>query len=375
MMSTPNRRLRPGRVWSRRARLGVACLGLVALVAAGCSSASESSPNQGKPVNAKDLVLVQAIRSLSNPYHAEWAKGGEMFAASVGLPVQTLTDGGDSQQQLNQIKSVLSSGKTVVLNADPNTTSDTQAIVRAVQDAGGFVVTQWNKPDGLTPEQVGNSWVAHIGFDGNTGGYQTAKALFAGMNNTGGIIALQGILDDVPAKERFAGLQKALAETPGVQLLDQQTAHWTRNEAFQVTQTLLAKHAGQVRGVWAANDDMALGAIQALRAVGLVGKVPIVGASDAVPEALQDIQAGNTGYLATVSTDAYWQGGAGLALAYAAATGKFDVATAPPASRSFYGKEFLVTKANVADFLKTPTAADLAPDFANPQARNVGPLQ
>jgi ribose transport system substrate-binding protein len=375
MMSTPNRRVRPGRVWSRRARLGVACLGLVALAAAGCSSASESSPNQGKPVNAKDLVLVQSIRSLSNPYHAEWAKGGEMFAASVGMPVQTLTNEGDSQQQLNQIKSVLSSGKTVVLNADPNTTSDTQAIVRAVQDAGGFVVTQWNKPGELTPAQVGNSWVAHIGFDGNTGGYQTAKALFAGMNNTGGIIALQGILDDVPAKERFAGLQKALSETPGVQLLDQQTAHWTRNEAFQVTQTLLAKHAGQVKGVWAANDDMALGAIEALRAVGLAGKVPIVGASDAVPEALQDIQAGNTGYLATVSTDAYWQGGAGLALAYQAATGKFDVATAPPASRSFYGKEFLVTKANVADFLKTPTPTDLAPDFANPQARNVGPLQ
>jgi ribose transport system substrate-binding protein len=373
-MSTPNRRPRPGRVWSRRARVGVACLGL-ALALAGCSSASESSPNQGKPVNAKDLVLVQAIRSLSNPYHAEWAKGGEMFAASVGLPVQTLTDEGDSQQQLNQIKSVLAGGKTVVLNADPNTTSDTQAIVRAVQDAGGFVVTQWNKPDGLTPEQVGNSWVAHIGFDGNTGGYQTAKALFAAMHNTGGIIALQGILDDVPAKERFAGLNKALSETPGVQLLDQQTAHWTRNEAFQVTQTLLAKHAGQVKGVWAANDDMALGAIEALRAVGLVGKVPIVGASDAVPEALQDIQAGNSGYVATVSTDAYWQGGAGLALAYAAATGKFDVAKAPPASRSFYGKEFLVTKANVADFLKTPTATDLAPDFANPQARNVGPLQ
>jgi len=353
----------------------VACLGLVALVAAGCSSASESSPNQGKPVNAKDLVLVQAIRSLSNPYHAEWAKGGEMFAASVGLPVQTLTDGGDSQQQLNQIKSVLSSGKTVVLNADPNTTSDTQAIVRAAQDAGGFVVTQWNKPGGLTPEQVGNSWVAHIGFDGNTGGYQTAKALFAGMNNTGGIIALQGILDDVPAKERFAGLQKAISETPGVQLLDQQTAHWTRNEAFQVTQTLLAKHAGQVKGVWAANDDMALGAIEALRGVGLAGKVPIVGASDAVPEALGDIQAGNTGYVATVSTDAYWQGGAGLALAYQAATGKYNVAAASPANRSFYGKEFLVTKQNVADFLKTPSPADLAPDFANPLGRNVGPLQ
>jgi ribose transport system substrate-binding protein len=375
MMSTPTRRSRLRYRWSRRYRVGLACVGLVGLLATGCSSASQDSASQQRPANPKDLVLVQAIRSLSNPYHAEWAKGGEMFAASVGMPVQTLTDEGDSQRQLTQIKQVLASGKTVVLNADPNTTSDTQAIVRAVQDAGGFVVTQWNKPDGLTPAQVGNSWVAHIGFDGNTGGYQTAKALFTAMNNTGGIIALQGILDDVPAKERFAGLQKAIAETPGVQLLDQQTAHWTRNEAFQVTQTLLAKHAGQVKGVWAANDDMALGAIEALRGVGLAGKVPIVGASDAVPEALGDIQAGNTGYVATVSTDAYWQGGAGLALAYQAATGKYNVAAASPANRSFYGKEFLVTKQNVADFLKTPSPADLAPDFANPLGRNVGPLQ
>jgi len=374
-MSTPNRRSRLSRPWARRSRLGVAGLALLGLLAAGCSSASQDSASQNRPAGPQNLVLVQAIRSLSNPYHAEWAKGGEMFAASVGLPLQTLTDEGDSQLQLNQIKQVLASGKTVVLNADPNTTSDTQAIVRAVQDAGGFVVTQWNKPSELTPAQVGNSWVAHIGFDGNTGGYQTAKALFAAMNNSGGIIALQGILDDVPAKERFAGMQKALAETPGVQLLDQQTAHWTRNEALQVTQTLLAKHAGQVKGVWAANDDMALGAIEALRAVGLAGKVPIVGASDAVPEALQDIQAGNTGYIATVSTDAYWQGGAGLALAYQAATGKYNVAAAPPANRSFYGKEFLVTKANVADVMKAPTPADLAPDFANPLQRNVGPLQ
>jgi ribose transport system substrate-binding protein len=119
---------------------------------------------------------------------------------------------------------------------------------------------------------------------------------------------------------------------------------------------------------------MALGALEALRAAGLAGKVPIVG-HDAVPEALADIQAGNTGFVATQSTDAYWQGGAGLALAYQAATGKYNVGTASPANRAFYGNEFLVTKVNVADFTKTPTAADLAGDFANPLVRNVGAIQ
>jgi ribose transport system substrate-binding protein len=359
-----------------RIPLGPAVAGaaLLAMLAAGCSSASEEAANRSAPASPQDIVLVQSIRSLSNPYHANWAKGGEMFAHSVGMDVQTLANEGDSQQQLNQIKSVLSSGKTVVLNVDPNTSSDTQAIVRAVQEAGGYVVTHWNKPDDLKPADVGNGWVAHISFDGRVGGYQTANALIDAMGGSGGIIALQGILDNVPAKQRFEGLQRSLAEHPGVQLLDQQTAEWNRNEAFQVTQTLLAKHNGQVKGVWAANDDMALGALEALRAAGLAGKVPIVG-NDAVPEAVQAIQAGDTGFVATVSSDAFWQGGAGLALAYKAATGEYDVAAASPQDRAFYGEQFVITKDNVADFTTPPTEADLADDFANPLARNTGGLE
>jgi ribose transport system substrate-binding protein len=354
-------------------RPAVAGAALLALLAAGCSSASEEAADRGAPAAPQDLVLVQSIRSLSNPYHANWAKGGEMFAESVGMPVQTLANEGDSQQQLNQIKSVLSAGSTVVLNVDPNTSSDTQAIVRAVQEAGGYVVTHWNKPDELAPADVGNGWVAHVSFDGRVGGYETASALFDAMGGSGGVIALQGILDNVPAKQRFAGLERALQENPGVQLLDQQTAEWSRNEAFQVTQTLLAKHSGQVKGIWAANDDMALGALEALRAAGLAGQVPIVG-NDAVPEALESIQ-GDTGYVATVSSDAFWQGGAGLALAYKAATGEHDVAAATPQDRAFYGEQFVITKDNVADFMTPPTATDLADDFADPLARNTGGLE
>jgi len=361
-------------VRGRRFRMAAAGAAVLAMLAAGCSSASEESADRAAPASSQDIVLVQSIRSLSNPYHANWAKGGEMFAQSVGMQVQTLANEGDSQQQLNQIKSVLSSGKTVVLNVDPNTSSDTQAVVRAVQEAGGYVVTHWNKPDDLSPADVGNGWVAHISFDGRVGGYQTANALFDAMGGSGGVIALQGILDNVPAKQRFTGLQKSLQEHPGVQLLDQQTAEWSRNEAFQVTQTLLAKHSGQVKGIWAANDDMALGALEALRGAGLAGRVPIVG-NDAVPEALADIQAGDTGYVATVSSDAYWQGGAGLALAYKAATGEYDVAAAKPQDRAFYGEQFVITKDNVADFLTPPTAADLVEDFANPLARNTGALE
>lgn len=357
--------------------LGIVTIG--ALVLAGCSTAgSQSSGSQSggnQHADPKNIVLVESVRSLSNPYHAQWVKGGQMFADSIGVKLKVLTDEGDSQKQLSGIRSLASSGKTIVLNVDPNTSSDTQAIVRTVKASGGYVVTQWNKPDSLTPWDVGDNWVAHISFDGNVGGEKVANKLFASMGGTGGIIALQGILDNVSAKQRYAGLQKALGSNSGIKLLDHQAANWDRNQAFKVTQTLLSKYGDKVKGVWAANDSMALGAIQALTAKGMVGKVPIVSASDAVPEALQDIKGGKVGFLATMSTDAYWQGGAALALAYNAAIGKIDISKLTHEQRAFYGTQILVTKDNVDKILTPSTAESLKADFADPFKRMTGAIQ
>lgn len=370
----------------RRRRSIMAMLGVGATLAmAACSSgtpATSSDPATSGPATSgpaatanEDIVLVNAIRSLSNPYHANWAAGGELFAESVGMEQVLLTDDGDSQKQLSQIKSLVAGGKTIVLNVDPNTSSDAQAIVKAVTDAGGYVVTQWNKPDDFHPWDVGPNWVAHISFDGTVGGYEIAKAMFEEMGGEGGIIALQGILDNVPAKQRFAGLQRALEEYPNIELLDVQTAEWDRNTGYEVTQTLLSKHGDAVGGVWAANDNMGLGALEAIKAAGLEGKVFVVGV-DAVPEALDFVQnSDTTGYLATVSSDAYWQGGAALSLAYQAATGKIDVASLPKEKREFYGTQFLVTKDNVADFLQTPTLEVLQADFDDPFLRATGQIQ
>ena len=112
-------------------------------------------------------------------------------------------------------------------------------------------------------------------------------------------------------------------------LLDEQAADFDRTTAFNVTKTLLTKHGDAIKGVWAANDDMALGALQALEAAGLAGKVAVVGI-DAVPEAVQAIADGTM--TATVSSDGPWQGGIGLAMGYCALTGELDVSRAQPRS-------------------------------------------
>lgn len=351
--------------------------GIAALMAGaaltGCSSAAEDAGNAA-PVTSSDVELIQGVRSLSNAYHANWVDGGDLFGEFADVEVITITDESDSQRQLSQVRALGASGKVFALNVDPNTSSDTEAIVNAVTDAGGFVVTQWNKPDDLFPWDVSDNWVAHISFDGRTSGQEVSEALFDEIGGEGNIIALQGILDNVPAKQRFEGLQNALADAPGITLLEDQTANYSRSEALTVTQTLLAKHGGQIDGIWAANDEMALGAIEALRAAGLEGQIPVVG-FDAVPEALEAIEDPASGYIATVSTDPWWQGGAGLAIAYQAATGKIDVAKLSHEQRAFYGSQTVVTVKNVADYLQAPPLDKLVPDFENPWLRSQGAIK
>lgn len=358
------------RTATRRFLTGAALVSVAGILLAGCSSASEDSGTQ-TTASAADVQLVEGVRSLSNSYHANWVAGGELFGDSIDKKVTVITDEADSQKQLSQIKALAGSGQVYALNVDPNTSADTEAIVRAVADAGGYVVTQWNKPDDLHPWDIGDNWVAHVSFDGRVSGKEVSAKLFDAMGGQGGIIALQGILDNVASKQRFEGLNNALKDAPGITLLDQQTANWSRTEALSVTQTLLAKHGDQVKGIWAANDEMALGALEALKAAGLEGTIPIVG-FDAVPQALDEIKSGTSGYIASVSTDAFWQGGAALSLAYQAATGQVNVADLPHDQREFYGTQTVVTSDNVDDFITAPTLDQLQADFDDPWARSQG---
>ena len=164
-------------------------------------------------------TLVTSIRSLSNPYHAVWKSGAEAFAASVGLEHVTLVSEGNSEKGIADIGAILArTGGNMVLNSDPNDTPDARPIVEACRAAGAYVVTQWNKPADLHPWDYDPNYVAHISFSGVPNGKAMADALFKAMGGEGGIVALGGILSNIPAIERKRGLDQALAENPKMTL-------------------------------------------------------------------------------------------------------------------------------------------------------------
>lgn len=294
------------------------------------------------------VFMGTAIRSLENPYHAVWARGATAFAYSVGGISVVQTCEGSSEKQLNDIKALIAkAGKNAVFCVDPNESPNVIPIAKACEAAGVYFVTYWNKPDNVKVTDYPH-WVAHISFSGTIAGEFMAKALFKSMGGSGKIVALQGMLANTTAIERYTGLQNALKAAPGIQLVAVDTAEWDRTKAFEKMKSFLVANP-DVGGVWAANDNMALGALEAIRAAGLAGKVLVVGCYG-VDEMLAAVKAGEAA--ATVINPAFWQGGMGLSLALAAKNGKIDVKKVPVEKRAFFAKAVEVTQANIDDIIK-----------------------
>jgi ribose transport system substrate-binding protein len=217
-------------------------------------------------------------------------------------------------------------------------------------EAGVYVLTQWNKPADLHPWDYNPFYVAHISFDGVRYGQETAQALIDAMGGSGGIVALGGIANNVPAIERKEGLDLALEENPDVELLDFQIANWSETEAFDTVTAWLTRFGSDVKGIWAANDNMGVGALEALRGEGLAGEVPVIGI-DGIKTAVEAVLAGE--FAATVAWDPFWQGGMGLSIPYHAAIGEFDPAEEPEEHREFYGQGILITSENAEEYYNT----------------------
>jgi ABC-type sugar transport system substrate-binding protein len=178
-------------------------------------------------------------------------------------------------------------------------------------------------------------------------GYEVAKKVAEQLKGKGQMIILEGPAGAQNAKERLAGINRALKEYPDIKVVASQTANFKRTEGMNVTENLLQKYK-DINAIIGCNDESALGAIQALKAAGM--KDVAVGGFDGSSDASAAIAAGDM--LVSYNTDPYGSGY--LAATYL--TQFLNDGTKP-------GKDFvpfpsandkpLITKDNVQDYSNT----------------------
>ena len=131
-----------------------------------------------------------------------------------------------------------------------------------------------------------------------------------------------------------------------MELLDAQPADWDTQKANQVMSSFLTRYGDEITGVHCANDTIAYGVLEALRAEGIEG-MPVV-SYDGNPQAVDLVARGEI--LATVFTNPHWGGGITASLAYHAAVGHFKPSEEPKEHREFNGPTIFVTPEDAAQF-------------------------
>jgi ABC-type sugar transport system substrate-binding protein len=204
----------------------------------------------------------------------------EEKAAELDIELIVQDGQNDSATQSANLEAAIAQGVDGVVISP----KDTQALVPAVQaviDAGIPLVTIDRTVEGV--ETLG-----HVGADNGRGGEKQGEYLMEILPEGGNIIELQGTVGASPAIDRSAGFNSVIADHPEYKIVFQQTAGFDRAQGLTITEQALQANP-DVDAIVAANDDMALGAAEAAAGAGI--EVPIIG-FDALPEALQAIQAG-----------------------------------------------------------------------------------
>ncbi|GCE24278.1 ABC transporter substrate-binding protein [Dictyobacter kobayashii] len=204
------------------------------------------------------------------------------------------TDANNSDsKQVSDIQSIIAQRPDVILIAPLTEDGEVSAIKQArAACIPVFLVDRDANHAQVTP---GKDYVTFIGSDFVKEGQRVADYMIQATKGTAKIIELQGTTGSSPAIARGKGFDDEVASHPGMQIVAKQDGNFDRATGLAKMQTLLQAHP-DVTAVYAHNDEMALGAIQALKAAGKIpGKDVLVGSIDGENEALQDVQSGTEG--------------------------------------------------------------------------------
>ncbi|ARC35174.1 ABC transporter substrate-binding protein (plasmid) [Paracoccus yeei] len=179
-----------------------------------------------------------------------------------------LSTAGDSAKQVNDIEDMMATRNIDALVVLPFESEPLTAPVKAVKDADKFVTVV---DRGLSQEGIEDLYVAG---DNAAFGRVAGEYFKANLKPGAKIVVLRGIPTTLD-NERVEAFQKAL-EGSEVKILDMQHGNWNRDDAFAVMQDYLAKYP-QIDAVWAADDDMATGVLEAISAANRQDEMWVVG--------------------------------------------------------------------------------------------------
>jgi len=277
---------------SRDTRLLLGALLAALTFTSGCKRADE--PPRGntptpRAANARPRIAL-IMKSLANEFFVTMADGARRHqaehAGDYELVVNGIKNESDLAQQVALVEQMVASGVDAIVVAP----ADSRALVpslRKAQKGGVVVVNIDNKLDDATLATAGAT-IPFVGPDNREGARMVGAELAKHLHPGDAVAIVEGIPTAFNAQQRRQGFEDAM-RTARMHVVAVQSGEWEQAKANAVVSAMLREHP-DLKAILASNDNMALGAVAAVRQAGKAGQVAVVGFDDisAIREMLRD---------------------------------------------------------------------------------------
>ena len=268
-------------MFSTKLRKTLAVVASATLLCTSLTACNRDSGGNNAAGDSANKSITFALSTQANSFMVKMREGAQKKADELGLTINFQDASDDSATQANQLANAAATGAGAVI-VNP---TDSDAMAPAVKQ-----LTDAKIPVVAVDRAVNNAEVSsYIASDNVGGGKQAAKALSEAIHGEGEILVLQGKTGSSASRERGQGFEEGLKDSPNIKVVAKQTAEFERVKGLDVTTNLLQAHPN-VKAIFAENDEMALGAIEALG--DKAGKDVIVVGFDGVEDALKAIKEG-----------------------------------------------------------------------------------
>ncbi|MDQ0394891.1 substrate-binding domain-containing protein [Labrys monachus] len=242
----------------------------------------------GMAAEAKPIRVGVTLYGLKAEFMQLWAAAvKESPAVKNGMVEVTVLDGRyDPLVQQDQFSTMISQHYDAIIFAPIDADAGATA-VKMAHDAGIPVV-------GTNTRANTDLLASYVGSDDTLSGYMEAKSVLDKIGCKGNVVIIDGPIGISAQIQRSEGNKKALAECPAgqVKVLAEKTANWSRAEAQSVMEDWLTRFPGQIQGVIGQNDEMALGAIEAIKSQGMNTSDFAIAGIDGITDGLLAVKAG-----------------------------------------------------------------------------------
>ncbi|MEJ2481165.1 MAG: D-ribose ABC transporter substrate-binding protein [Acidihalobacter sp.] len=233
---------------------------------------------------AQQYTFALLLSTLNNPYFVAMKNSAQAEADRLGVKLLVLDANNNSTTQANQVRTAIAR-KVDMLLINPTSATAMSPAVQEANRAGVpviFLDRRTNKGKALD----------FFASDNVDAGSTACNFIAKHLGGKGNIAILLGVPGASATNERTRGCNEALKAHPGIKVVAKQTANFNRQQGLDVMRNILIAHPSGLKAVFAENDEMALGAIQALHAANRAADVAVV-SIDGTPDGLAAVKKGD----------------------------------------------------------------------------------